>query len=175
MSRPALGPITLHDVIYLFRAILRMNSNYSLKHHYPADIFNEVLCSRWGTEWILELYFDELRLQGVKTGSDTRYEGGPCFNNILWKNETVPLQTYRNLEYKCKNMSGKPIFEPGTSRMQVPRVDATWTILVVGLSSTRSSRRGWEKRTWSEREASHLTPSSAHEVKNTLVASPCNA
>jgi hypothetical protein len=46
--------------------ILILNSYYFLKQHQPVDLCNgEVLCSLWGTDWILKYCLDELRFQRV--------------------------------------------------------------------------------------------------------------
>jgi hypothetical protein len=51
-----------------FHIILRMNSDYFLEQHQPADLCNgEVLCFICGKNWIFKYYLDELRRELLKT------------------------------------------------------------------------------------------------------------
>jgi hypothetical protein len=70
--------------------IFTVNSDYFLKQHYPTDLCNsEVLCSLWGTEWILKYYWAELRIQRVNWYSQwisacVLFSVGPESLNIIY-------------------------------------------------------------------------------------------
>jgi hypothetical protein len=52
--------------IYVFRMIVRINSDYFLKQRKPVDpCGGEELCFLCGTGWILKYYLDDFRLQKV--------------------------------------------------------------------------------------------------------------
>jgi hypothetical protein len=68
--------------IYMFHKILKINNDYFLKQRHPADLCNDkVLWFLCGTDWILNYYLVELRLQRV--------------NIILRAHKDFPRQVWR--------------------------------------------------------------------------------